>query len=454
MSVTRRDFVKNVSLASAGLGLLSPFAASAATADKKLRIGFIGVGLRGQSHLQMCLERDDVEIKVICDIDDHMISVSKDLIRKSGKPMPQIIKGDVFAYRDMLQPTKIDAVIISTPWEWHKPMIVDSINAGLKYVATEVVLGITLEDHWEVVRAAEAKNAQVMMLENACYRRDILAILNMVRQGIFGELVHLQGGYQHDLRGVKFNDGVTPYNSGVEFGEKGFSEARWRTQHSVHRNGDLYPTHDVGPMAMMIDINRGNRFESLSSFATKSRGLHDYIVKKGGKAHPNAKQLFRLGDVVTTQIRCANGETIFLQHDTNLPRPYSLGFRVQGTNGIWMNLNNGIFIEGVSKYDHEKWDEANPWYDKYEHPLWKKWGARAKRTGHDGIDFFVLHAFIEAAKRQQPTPMDVYDAASWSAITPLSETSIDLGNETVDFPDFTGGKWMNRKNDFVVSDQY
>lgn len=454
MSVTRRDFVKNVSLASAGLGLLSPFAASAATADKKLRIGFIGVGLRGQSHLQMCLERDDVEVKVICDIDDHMISLSKDLMRKSGKPMPQIVKGDVFAYRDMLQPSKIDAVIISTPWEWHKPMIVDSINAGLKYVATEVVLGITLEDHWEVVRAAEAKNAQVMMLENACYRRDILAVLNMVRQGIFGELVHLQGGYQHDLRGVKFNDGVTPYNSGAEFGEKGFSEARWRTQHSVHRNGDLYPTHDVGPMAMMIDINRGNRFESLSSFATKSRGLHDYIVKKGGKDHPNTKQLFRLGDVVTTQIRCANGETIFLQHDTNLPRPYSLGFRVQGTNGIWMNLNNGIFIEGISKYDHEKWDDANPWYDKYEHPLWKKWGTRAKRTGHDGIDFFVLHAFIEAAKRQQPTPMDVYDAASWSAITPLSETSIDLGNETVDFPDFTGGKWMNRKNDFAISGEY
>ncbi|MFT4019610.1 MAG: gfo/Idh/MocA family oxidoreductase [Agriterribacter sp.] len=328
------------------------------------------------------------------------------------------------------------------------------MSAGLKYIATEVVLGITLEDHWEVVRAAEAANAHVMMLENACYRRDILAILNMVRQGLFGELVHLQAGYQHDLRGVKFNDGVTPYNSGVEFGEKGFSEARWRTNHSVHRNGDLYPTHDVGPMAMMIDINRGNRFETLSSFATKSRGLHDYIIKKGGKDHPNAKQLFRLGDVVTTHIKCANGETIFLQHDTNLPRPYSLGFRVQGTNGIWMNINNGIFIEGVSKYDHEKWDDANTWYDKYEHPLWKRWGKEARRTGHDGIDFFVLHAFIEAAKRKTPTPMDVYDAAAWSAITPLSEASVELGNQTVEFPDFTGGKWMKRKNDFAVSDEY
>lgn len=455
MPVTRRNFVKNISLASAGFSLLQPFDLTAQSrAPQPLRLGFIGVGLRGQSHLQMCLERSDVVVKVICDIDDRMLGMSKELIRKSGKAMPEIVTGSDTAYRDMLRTDKIDAVIISTPWEWHKPMIVDSISAGLKYIATEVVLGITLEDHWEVVRAAEAANAHVMMLENACYRRDILAILNMVRQGLFGELVHLQAGYQHDLRGVKFNDGVTPYNSGIEFGEKGFSEARWRTNHSVHRNGDLYPTHDVGPVAMMIDINRGNRFETINSFATKARGLHDYIIKKGGKDHPNAKQRFKLGDIVTTHIKCANGETILLQHDTNLPRPYSLGFRVQGTNGIWMNINNGIFIEGVSKYDHEKWDDANAWYDKYEHPLWKRWGKEAGRTGHDGIDFFVLHAFIEAAKRKAPTPMDVYDAAAWSAITPLSETSIELGNQTVEFPDFTGGKWMSRKNNFAISGEY
>ena len=380
--------------------------------------------------------------------------MSKDLIQKSGKKMPAIVTGDDFSYRRMLEEHKIDAVIISTPWEWHKPMIVDSLDAGLKYIATEVVLGITLDDHWEIVRKTEENKANVMMLENACYRRDILAVLNMIRENLFGEIIHLQGGYQHDLRGVKFNDGVTPYNSGAEFGEKGFSEAKWRTHHSVHRNGDLYPTHDVGPLAMLIDINRGNRFKSICSFASKSRGLHEYIVKKGGKNHPNASQRFKLGDVVTTQLSCSNGETILLQHDTNLPRPYSLGFRVQGTNGIWMNLNNGIFIEGHSKYDHEKWDDAQKWFSKYEHPLWKKWGREATKTGHDGIDFFVLNAFIESAKRKEPTPMDVYDAASWSAITPLSETSIELGNETLDFPDFTSGRWMSRKNQFAVSDLY
>ena len=450
----RRKFVQQLAMSTAALSFSAPLMSAWSEQSKKIRIGLIGTGLRGQAHLAMCLNRSDVEVVAICDIDKRMLQMADELIKKSGKPAPTIFTGDVYAYKKMLETVRLDAVIISTPWEWHTPMILDSIASGKKYIATEVVLGITLEDHWEVVRAAEQHQAHVMMLENACYRRDILAVLNMIRQGLFGEVIHLQGGYQHDLRGVKFNDGITPYNSGAEFGEKGFSEAKWRTKHSVHRNGDLYPTHDVGPLAMLIDINRGNRFVSLNSFASKSRGLHNYIVKKGGPNHPNTKQLFKLGDVITTQLSCANGETILLQHDTNLPRPYSLGFRVQGTNGIWMNLNNGLFIEGVSKYDHERWDDAETWFKKYEHPLWKKWGTEATKTGHDGIDFFVLHAFIEAAKRGEPTPMDVYDAAAWSAITPLSETSIALGNETIDFPDFTSGAWMQRINQFAINDQY
>ena len=175
--------------------------------------------------------------------------------------------------KNCLQTEKLDGVIIVTPWEWHKPMIMGALDAGLKYVATEVILGITLQDHWDVVKAAEKNNAHVMMLENVCYRRDVMAVLNMVRQGLFGELIHLQGGYQHDLREVLFNDGVHMYGHGVEFGEKGFSEAHWRTEHSVHRNGDLYPTHGIGPIAQYININRGNRFLSLCSFSSKARGL-------------------------------------------------------------------------------------------------------------------------------------------------------------------------------------
>jgi hypothetical protein len=450
--MNRKEFVKTTAMAAAAFAIPAN-SLFAKGAPAKVRMGIIGVGLRGQNHLDLILRRDDVELIAICDIDNRMLTSSKEMITKSGKKMPQIYTGDDYAWKRMLEKEKLDAVIIATPWEWHKPMIIGSLESGIKYVGTEVILGITLQDHWDVVRAAEKYNAQVMMLENVCYRRDVMAVLNMVRQGLFGELIHLQGGYQHDLREVKFNDGVHPYGGGVEFGEKGLSEARWRTEHSVHRNGDLYPTHGIGPIAHYININRGNRFLTLNSFSTKSRGLHDYIVKKGGENHPNAKVKFSLGDVVTTQIKCANGETILLQLDTNLPRPYSLGFRVQGTEGIWMDVNKGIYIEGKSAKPHQ-WDDAKIWLDKYDHPLWARWSKETAGAGHGGMDFFVIHSFVEAIKRKIPTPMDVYDAAAWSAITPLSEQSIELGNETVEFPDFTGGQWMYRKPAFALNNEF
>ena len=181
--------------------------------------------------------------------------------------------------------------------------------------------------------------------------------------------------------------------------------------------------------------------------------MHDYIVKQAGEDHPNAKVEFKLGDVVTTMIKCVNGETILLQHDTNLPRPYSLGFRVQGTNGIWMDLNKSIYIEGKSKQAH-RWDDAKEWLDKYDHPWWKKYESKAMGAGHGGMDWFVINAFVESVKRKTNTPQDVYDAVTWSAITPLSETSIQQGGETLDFPDFTNGKWMHRKNEFAIGDTY
>jgi predicted dehydrogenase len=410
------------------------------------------VGLRGQTHLENALRRNDVDIVAICDVDDHMLERATNILKKSGKPMPQVFKGDAYAYRKLLEQKNLDAVLIATPWEWHCPMIIDSLQSGLKYVATEVILGITLEDHWNVVREAEKQKANVMMLENVCYRRDVAAILNMVRQGMFGELLHLQAGYQHDLRDVKFNNG-TDGGLGVEFGDKGFSEAKWRTNHSVHRNGDLYPTHGIGPVAQMLDINHGNRFLTLSSFATKTRGLHKYIVDHGGESNPNAKVGFKLGDIVTTHIKCVNGETILLQHDTNSPRPYSLGFRVQGTKGIWMDVNKSLYIEGVTT-KADAWEDAKPYLEKYDHPLWQRWGKDTEGAGHGGMDFFVMQAFIESVKRKTATPMDVYDAAAWGAITPLSEASIELGNQTVEFPDFTSGQWMYRKNNFALTDEY
>lgn len=450
--MNRKDFIKSTAFATAAVSLPRKNL-FASFADPKVRIALIGTGLRGQDHLELLLRRADVDVVAICDVSDVMLAAAKDVITKSGKKMPQVYTGDDFAWKRLLDKEKLDGVIIATPWEWHKPMIIGALDAGLKYVATEVILGITLQDHWDVVKAAEKYNANVMMLENVCYRRDVMAVLNMVRQGLFGELIHLQGGYQHDLREVKFNDGVHPYGHGVEFGEKGFSEAKWRTNHSVHRNGDLYPTHGIGPIANYININRGNRFLSLSSFSTKSRGLHNHIIKNGGENHPNAKVRFKLGDVITTSINCANGETILLQHDTSLPRPYSLGFRVQGTEGLWMDVNRSIYIQDKSA-KNDQWDDAKTWLDKYDHPLWVRWSKDTEGAGHGGMDFFVVHSFIESIKRKQPTPLDVYDAAAWSAITPLSEQSIELGHETVEFPDFTGGQWMYRKPVFALNDEY
>jgi hypothetical protein len=282
----------------------------------------------------------------------------------------------------------------------------------------------------------------------------------MVQKGLFGEILHLQGGYQHDLRGVLFNDGVTPYDSGAEFGAKGYSEAKWRTQHYVDRNGENYPTHGLGPVSTMIDINRGNRLTALSSIATKSRGLNRYIKNhpKGGPNHPNAKINYKQGDIVNTQIQTANGETILLTLDTSSPRPYNLGFRVQGTDGIWQEFSEGEFKTGMVHIDtvsaKHTWDNSEMFLQSNDHPLWKRYEKDAAESGHGGMDFFVDNAFIECIKRGVGFPLDVYDLATWYAITPLSEQSIKEGGTLQPIPDFTKGKWQARKPVFGKGDEY
>lgn len=352
----------------------------------KLNLGFIGTGLRGQDHLGLALMRDDCEVLAIADPDPRMVADCMKMFDEKGKKRPMVYGDGVQDYQRLLQDKNIDAVVIASPWEWHTQQAVAAMQMG-KYVATEVCGGFSLDECWQLVNTHEATGTHLMFMENVCYRRDVMAVLQMVREGLFGELMHLEGGYEHDLRGVKFNDGVTPYNSGVEFGEKGFSEAKWRTKHSVYRNGDLYPTHGVGPVAMYTNINRGNRFLYLTSTSSKARGLHEYIVNhpKGGPNHPNAKVGFNLGDVVTTILKTSNGETVLLSHDTNLPRPYSLGFRVQGTKGIWMDVNKSLMIEGKTKA--HSWELAQPLLDQYDHPLWRRYGRMPKLPGTAGWTF-------------------------------------------------------------------
>jgi hypothetical protein len=449
--MNRRDFLAS---AAAGAALTLPvrgFTKGRRAADK-LRVGIIGTGQRGKVHLEELLKRNDVVVPAICDIDAQCLEGALQQFADKHLAKPQVFTGSDHAYEVMLAKVRLDAVLIVTPWEWHAPMAIAAMQAKVP-VGCEVVAGITLDDHWNVLKAQQQTGTPYMLLENVCYRRDVMAVMNMVRQGLFGELVHLQAGYQHDLRKVKFNNGVPgKFDGGVEFGAKAWSEARWRTAHSVNRNGELYPSHGIGPCAMNLGIHRGNRFTRLSSFASKARGLHDYITREAPE-HPNTKVAFKLGDVVTTQIACANGETVLLQHDTSLPRPYSLGFRVQGTQGLWMDVNESIYLEGKSAKPHA-WEPAQPWLDKYDHPLWKKYAEAAKDAGHGGMDFFVIHAFIEALKANAPLPIDIYDAVAWSAISPLSEQSIAQGNATLDFPDFTAGAWATRKPIFALDDRY
>lgn len=439
---SRRDFIKKSTILGVGLSIVPNFTFGTNMSKEKLKVGLIGVGLRGTDHLNNLLHRDDVLVTAVCDIDPNRISIALDKIEKAGQKKPVVFGSSDYDYRNLLELKDVDAVIISTPWLWHTRMAKDSMRAG-KYTGLEVSAANTLEECWDLVNTHEQTGTHLMILENVNYRRDVLAVLNMVKQNIFGELVHFRGGYQHDLRFVKLNDGKTAYGKGVEFGEKGISESVWRTQHSLLRNADVYPTHGLGPLAVMCDINRGNRFLSLTSNATKGIGLHDYIVKNGGKNHPNAKLKFKQGDVITSTIETANGETIIITHDCNLPRPYSLGFRVQGSNGLWEKDGDRIYIEGQS--EPHRWDKSKEWLEKYDHPLWKKHGEKAIGGGHGGMDFFVINSFVESAKLNIAPPMDAYDAASWSVITPLSELSIENNGEPQDFPDFTRGNWIKRK---------
>src|SRR5690606_6702052 len=285
----RRNFIKKTAITGAGIALMPNLSLGNGFVkdSQKLRVGVIGVGLRGTNHLDNLLKRTDVVVTAICDIDQNRIDIAQDHIVKAGQKKAKAFGKNDQDYKNLLALSEIDAVVIATPWLWHTKMAVDSMKAG-KYTGLEVSAANTLEECWDLVNTHEATGSHLMILENVNYRRDVLAVLNMVKQYVFGELVHFRCGYQHDLSGVKCNVVKIAYGKGVEFGEKGISESAWRTQHSLLRNADVYPTHGLGPIAVMCDINRGNRLMSLTSNASKGIGLHNYIVEHGGKDHPNA----------------------------------------------------------------------------------------------------------------------------------------------------------------------
>jgi hypothetical protein len=456
----RRDFLKTAAIAGAGLYAMPNIILAKGNRDinDTVSIAFIGVGNRGRSHVRNIAKREDVIIPAICDINPEAVSKTQKILEENGKKKAAVFTKSEYAYLDMLEREDIDAVVISTPWLWHTRMAVASMKAG-KYTGLEVSAANTIEECWDLVNTHEETGSNLMLLENVCYAREAMAALRMLREGVLGIPVHATCGYKHDLREVKFNDGVQYHGGGVEFGQKAANEARWRTQHSLKRDADVYPTHGIAPVGNWLDINRGNRFVSLTATSTKSVGLNEYIVNhpKGGPDHPNAKLEWKLGDIVTSVIRTASEESIIVKHDTNLPRPYSWGFTLQGSKGMWCGQYEGrrVYIEGMS--ESHKWTDGQAYDEfmkKYDHPLWVRLEQEAAESGHGGIDYFTARAFVESVKRKLPPPIDAYDAAAWSAITPLSEASIADGSNSKLFPDFTRGRWINNKPIFGLSDDF
>jgi predicted dehydrogenase len=400
--------------------------------DDLVGLGIIGLGVRTEVLLVSLFALDGLEIRAVCDLSEAAIARILAIFDANGRPRPAVYRN----HRELLVRDDVQAVMIPTSWNAHLPIAADAMEAG-KYAAFEVGGASSTDELWRLVHAYERTRTPCMMLENCCYGRTELMLLNMVRQGLFGELVHCEGGYEHDLR-----DGDTlSLEKGIE-----------RALHNRYRNGDLYPTHELGPLAKILGINRGNRFLTLTSTASKARGQ---ALRAREQKTRYADTTFNQGDVITTVIKCAEGETITLTHSVSLPRPYSRNGRVQGTKGIWLEDANGIHIEGISPteelidpagnpYTMHRWDPVESFYPKYDHPIWRTYKDKTV-GGHGGMDCLAILGFLEAVRNRTNTPIDVYDCAAWMSVTCLSEQSVSLGSMPVAFPDFTNGKWIRRE---------
>ncbi len=389
---------------------------------ERLKIGVVGLGRRGSHQLPLLLRMNDIDITWLCDIYEDRVDAACNIVTEAGKPAPN----KTLNYKDILADETVDAVVCFSAWEPHVPICIDCMKAG-KYVATEVGGAYSIDALFRLIETYEETGVPCMILENCCYGRPEMAVLNMVKKGLFGEAVHAEGGYRHDLR---------PQVA------QGIENRHYRHRNYKHRNADFYPMHALGPIAKCLNINRGNRFVSLVSVASKSRGIPVWANEHLPENHP-AREPFARGDVITSIITTALGETITMHHDTALPRPYSRAFVFQGTKGIFSEDCKGYYLDGV---EPEAWSSIDEMYEKYEHPLWARYQKLGVKGGHGGMDFLVLSSFFEAVKKGTNTPLDVYDMASWLAVTVLSEASIACGGKPVEFPDFTNGKWLIRED--------
>ena len=451
--LNRRSFIRKTSLASAAIGV-GPMAVSGSSKNQRavgaqymggfaapklatVKAAFIGVGARGPGHLRFFSALPGTEVVAVCDL-------YEDLAKKAANDAREIGAGkrhkDVATYfggenkwQLMLEEVKPDVVFISTNWASHAPMAIGAMKSGA-HAFVEVPIALTLEEMWNIVDTSEASGKHCMMMENVNYSRDELMFLNMCRQGVLGDLLHAEAAYIHELRG--------------QMQEQKRGTGSWRTYHYAKRNGNLYPTHGLGPVAQYMNLARQeDNFESLVSFSTPALGRKAYAGKNYPKDHKWNQMEYKGGDMNTSIIKTTLGRTIMVQWDETSPRPYSRLNLIQGTKGTLAGFPTRVALEGGVEgltEDHHSWvqgEQLQFLYEKYDHPLYKRLNQKTKNSGHGGMDGIMMFRIVECLQQGLPLDQNVYEGCLWSAVSPLSEHSVANGGAPQAFPDFTRGKW-------------
>ncbi len=431
---SRRDALRLASLASFGVGVAAGQRGprNATMADVKfeprdiVRIGIIGTGGRGNALIDNFGAIPQVRITALCDVIRTKTEAASARLVKTGKPAPVLYHSDDHAYERLVGRDDVDLVVIATPWIWHVPMAVAAMTSG-KHVGVEVPAARTLKECWTLVNVSEATRRHCMILENCCYGETELMALLMVRDGLFGELTHAACAYNHDLRRVLFDQA---------------GEGLWRRLENERRNGNLYPTHGLGPVCNYLDVNRGDRLETLVSMSSLSAGLQAYRKANLPADDPRQKENYRDGDCNISLIRTAKGRLIELEHNVADPQPYDRINLIAGAKGIFRDYPPRIYIDGARS---DAFGPLDPYRAKYTHPYWKKIGELAKQLGgHGGMDFVMAYRIVECMRTGAVPDINVYDAATWSAPGPLSELSVAKGGMPQQFPDFTRGAWKTQ----------
>lgn len=434
-TIPRREFLRISTAATAGLALTSVgLGQEKVKAMENLRIGVVGTGGRGRGLLDVLLTMRGIDVPAVCDIDVRALGLAQEMVEKAGQKKPEGYADSETAFKKLMDRDDLHAVIIATPWHWHTPMAVYGMKVR-KYVGVEVPAAISLDECWALVDTHEKTGVPCMMLENWSFRRDNLAVLNMIRKGLLGEMVFCHCAHSHDCIDHWF------------FDPRG--NDRWAAECLVKYNRDQYPTHSQGPVLSWLDINCGDAYDSITSTATDSRGINAYFARKFGPDHPSAKRKYAQGDIVTSVVRTKKGRTVVINYDMQLPRPYDNRWEIEGTLGIYNEQRNSVYLTGKSPKYHE-WEPFTPYQEEFEHAWWKAMKDSAGEFSHGGTDYLELQKFLAAVRDKTQTPIDAYDSATMSAVIPLSGESIAKGSAPIKCPDFTRGKWETRKPAFAV----